>query len=342
MDGVSCGPVLTLWPRAARANARIGALASSRYMRHFEAVNEHWSARPPVRNAGTLVARPRVLTHRGHGSLVSKVLPSRTGAASVKGLEVTDHGHLVRSDSRGAVAWLTIDSHANRNALGGPVLAGLLSALQSSLEDPDVRVVVITSTGDVFSSGADLRDTTDSGVIEQAYRDLFGGIMNAAKPVVARLNGHCFGGAIGLAAVCDLSVTVDDALFAFTEVRLGRTATLASVVSLPRLRVADAAELLLRGNRIDGARAAALGLVNKSVPRAQLDTEVDAVLSDLLAGGPQALANTKLLLRAVPQISSTEAWDLAFRITRETAGSSEAEEGSAAFREGRDPSWKLP
>jgi len=255
---------------------------------------------------------------------------------------VTDSRQLVRSEIRDAVAWLTIESHANRNALGGPVLAGLVSALKSSVERPDVRVIVITGTGDVFSSGADLRDTTDPAVIEQAYRDLFEGIMQAAKPVVARLNGHCFGGAIGLAAVCDLSVTVDDALFAFTEVRLGRTATLASVVSLPRLRVADAAELLLRGNRIDGARAAALGLVNKSVPREQLDTELDAVLSDLMAGGPLALANTKTLLRAVPQITSQEAWDLAFRITRETAGSSEAVEGSAAFREKRDPSWKTP
>jgi len=249
---------------------------------------------------------------------------------------------LVRAERRGAVAWLIIDSPANRNALGGPVLAGLIAELGAALKDPEVRVVVLTATGGVFSSGADLKDATDGAVVEQAYRDLFGGIAGAEKPVVGRLNGHCLGGAIGLAAVCDLSVTVDDALFGFTEVRLGRTATLASVVSLPRLRPGDAAELLLRGNRVDGSRAAELGLVNKAVPRDRLDAEVDEVVADLLAGGPRALANTKFLLRRVPVISDEEAWELAFKITRETAGTPEAAEGWAAFREKRDPVWPAP
>jgi len=225
---------------------------------------------------------------------------------------------LVHAERRGAVAWLIIDSPANRNALGGPVLRGLVAELDAVLKAPEVRVAVLTSTGSVFSSGADLNDTTDAAVIEQAYRDLFGAIAGAEKPVVARVNGHCLGGAIGLAAVCDLSVATEDALFGFTEVRLGRTATLATVASLPRLRTADAAELLLRGNRIDGSRAAELGLVNKAVPRDRLDTEVDEVLADLLAGGPRALANTKLLLRQVPMLSADAAWDLAFRITHET------------------------
>jgi len=249
---------------------------------------------------------------------------------------------LVRIEQRGPVAWLRLDSPANRNALGGPVLAGLVSGLMGALASPEVRVVVLTGTGNVFSSGADLRDTTDLAVIEQAYRDLFEGIIDAGKPVVARINGHCFGGAIGLASVCDLSVTVDEALFGFTEVRLGRTATLASVVSLPRLRPGDAAELLLRGNRIDGSRAADLGLVNKAVPRDRLDAEVDDIVSDLLAAGPMALANTKRLIRRVPLITRDEAWNLAFQITRETAGSPEALEGTAAFREKRAPIWPAP
>jgi methylglutaconyl-CoA hydratase len=209
-----------------------------------------------------------------------------------------DSEKLVRLEQRGQVAWLVIDSPANRNALGGPVLDGLVSGLKEALGSPEVRVIVVTGTGHVFSSGADLRDTTDLAVIEQAYRDLFRGIADAGKPIVARINGHCFGGAIGLAAICDLSVAVDEALFAFNEVRLGRTATLASVVSLPRLRPSDGADLLLRGNRIDGARAADLGLVNKAVPRDRLDAEVDEILADLLAAGPVALANTKRLIRS--------------------------------------------
>lgn len=247
----------------------------------------------------------------------------------------------VRVEQRGAVAWLVIDSQANRNALGGPVLAGLVAGLKRALASPEVRVIVLTGAGTAFSSGADLHDTTDLSVIEQTYRDLFMGILEADKPVVARVNGHCLGGAIGLAAVCDLSVALDSAIFGFTEVRLGRTATLASVVSLPRLRPGDAAELLLRGNRFNGARAADVGLVNKAVSSDRLDAEIDGIVADLLAGGPVALANTKRLIRQVPLIDEGEAWDLAFRITRETAGSAEAQEGAAAFREKRVPIWPV-
>jgi methylglutaconyl-CoA hydratase len=249
---------------------------------------------------------------------------------------------LVRTEVRGPVAWIIIDSPANRNALSGPVLLGLLAELNAALARPDVRVVVLTGTGHVFSSGADLRDTTDLAVIETAYRDLFEGILHSSKPVVARLNGHCFGGAIGLVAVCDLSIAVADAQFGFPEVRLGRTATLASVVSLPRLRTADAADLLLRGNRFSGTHAANLGLVNTAVPSERLDAEVEEIVADLLAAGPAALANTKRLIREVRRINEDEAWDLAFKITRETAGSPEAEEGSAAFREKRVPVWPTP
>jgi methylglutaconyl-CoA hydratase len=252
---------------------------------------------------------------------------------------MTQAENLVRVERRGQTAWLIIDSPTKRNAMGGPVLAGLVAGLNHALAAPDVRVVVVTGTGTAFSSGADLQDTTDSAVIEQAYRDLFRGILDAGKPVVARINGHCLGIAIGLAAVCDLSVTVDTAIFGLTEVRLGLTATLASVVSLPRLRQCDAAELLLRGNRFDGARAAALGLVNKAVAAEQLDATMDEIISDLLAGGPVAMANTKRLIRQARQVSEDEAWDIAFRITRETAGSPEAQEGTAAFREKRAPVW---
>lgn len=247
----------------------------------------------------------------------------------------------VRIEQRDQAAWLIIDTPHNRNALGGPVMAGLVDGLQQALKAPDVRVVVLTGSGNAFSSGADLNDQTDPAVIEKAYRELFEGIIQSDKPVIGRINGHCLGGAIGLAAVCDLSVAVDSGIFGFTEVRLGRTATLASVVSLPRLRPGDAADVLLRGNRFDGARAAELGLVNKAVPVDDLDSEINAIVDDLLAGGPVALANTKRLIRQIPRISDEEAWDMAFRITRETSGSPEANEGTAAFREKRAPNWPV-
>lgn len=255
---------------------------------------------------------------------------------------VAESDELVRVRNQDGVTRLTIDSPSNRNALGGIALAQLVSAVKTAQADPRIRAIVLTGSGTVFSSGADLRDKTELSVIEQAYRDLFGSIRDGCKPVIARVNGHCFGGAIGLVAVCDFAVADEAATFAFTEVRLGRTATLASVVSLPRLRPVDAANLLLRGNRIDAKRAAAIGLVSNAVPSDRLDAEVGEIVGDILAGAPIAIANTKRLIREVPYISHDAAFDLAFQITRETSGSPEANEGTAAFREKRAPIWPVP
>jgi methylglutaconyl-CoA hydratase len=271
--------------------------------------------------------------------LVLRLTQAGTTLPKTEEHDMTVSRPLVRSETRGAVAWLTIDSAATRNALSGAVLCDLTTSLKVALRSPDIRAIVVTGAGRVFSAGADLRDKTDLASIEQMYRSLFDGITRASKPVIARINGPCFGGAIGLVAICDLSIAVDDARFGFTEVRLGRTATLASVVALPRLRICDAAELVLRGTRFSGARAAEIGLINAAVPSDRLDSELDLIITDLLAGAPRALANSKLLMRLIREVSRDEAWRLAFGITRDTAGSAEALEGASAFFEKRPPVW---
>ena len=112
-----------------------------------------------------------------------------------------------------------------------------------------------------------------------------------------------------------------------------------SVLCLPKMRPADAAEAMLLGNRMTGTDAVRLGLINRAVPAAELDATVDGLVADLLAGGPEALATTKQLLVRVPGMSVDEAFDWTARLSAELFRGDEAKEGMRAFLEKRPPNW---
>jgi methylglutaconyl-CoA hydratase len=160
--------------------------------------------------------------------------------------------------------------------------------------------------------------------------------------VVAKIAGHCLGGGVGLAAVCDLSVAADGARFGFTEVRVGVAPAIISVVVLPKLRRGDALELFLSGGRITAGRAAEAGLISRSVPAADLDEAVASLAATLLAGGPAALAAAKQLVYRVPGMERDAAFRWATELSASLFASAEAAEGMAAFREKRPPSWAPP
>ena len=210
----------------------------------------------------------------------------------------------VRYAVSGAVATLTMDQPHNRNALTPALMNGLARGLDAALADEAVRVIVLTNTGPAFCAGADLSGETpavaaggqpDAGR-RDGLADLLAALQDSAKPVVARIAGHCVAGGIGLAAACDISVADAAARFGFTEVRIGVAPAIISVVCLPKLRRADALELFLSGERISAARAAEVGLITRAVPAADLDAEVAAAVGRLLAGAPSALAAAKRLV----------------------------------------------
>jgi methylglutaconyl-CoA hydratase len=245
----------------------------------------------------------------------------------------------LRAESTNGVLTLTIDAPDTRNALGSDVLGRLVSEIAAGEEDAKVRVIVVTGAGNMFSAGANLREAQSGPTPEDLYRELFEEIAAAATPVVARVNGYAYGGALGLIAACDLAVTVDDAAFSFTEARLGMAPTLAAITCVPKLRSADALELMLTCARFDGTRAAEVGLVNWSVPRKELDARMALLLDDLLAGSPQGLAICKALARRLPMMARDEAYRWTISLSAGFSESAEAKEGMAAFFEKRAPSW---
>ena len=245
-------------------------------------------------------------------------------------------------DDRGVVT-VTLADEVNRNALSRRLLAELTAALDEAEADPAVRVIVLTNSGRVFCAGADLRESSarweGSNPVGVKAGDLYGRFRKSPKPYVGRIAGHCVAGGIGLAAAMDVSIARADAKFGFTEVRVGVAPAMISVLCIPRMRRADAAAAFLRGNRFDATEAARLGLINAAVPAESLDDEVDAAVSDLLKGGPSALAAAKQLLDRVPEMPFDDALAWAQQLSTELFAGDEAAEGMDAFLNKRTPGW---
>ncbi|MGI5288832.1 enoyl-CoA hydratase-related protein [Nonomuraea polychroma] len=250
---------------------------------------------------------------------------------------------LVRKDLAGGVATVTLDSPHNRNALSLRLLADLQDALTWALAEPSARVIVLTATGTVFCSGADLKEQKAAGApVTASLPEIFTLLWESPKPVVCRLNGTARAGGLGLVASCDFAIAPLTASFAFTEVRLGVVPAMISVPVLRRLDPRAAAEYFLTGEVFDASAAAEIGLLSRAVPEEELDATVAHYAAMLIKGGPEALAITKRLLREVPQLSFEEGLRRMTELSAERFTSEEGQEGIAAFWDKRPPRWASP
>jgi len=246
------------------------------------------------------------------------------------------------------VATITMNRPEARNMLTASGMGLLAGHLRAASEDLAVRVIVLTGSGNTFCSGADLRGASAAdaqsfaGSGPSALVDVLTAILDNPKPVIARVQGHVAGGGNGLVAAADLSVAVDSAKFAFSEVRLGLAPAVISVVCLARMHRSDAQELLLTGDRVPAARMATAGMVNRVAAADELDAAVDAWVTSLLAGGPEALAHTKGLLRTVPGMSREVGFEHTAALSAKLFASPEAAAGMMAFLSRQPAPWVLP
>jgi len=244
-------------------------------------------------------------------------------------------------DLRRDAAWITLNQPEKRNALSAEIVAGLGAHLQTAIADDRVRVIVLTGAGAAFCAGADLKSggVSPGGDAENPFVTVLKTIWEAPKPVIGRINGHAFGGGIGLAAACDISVAADSAMFSFSEVRVGVIPAMISVVVIPKLGIHNTMWLFLTGERFSAQRAAELGLVHRAVPAADLDPAVEDVIGMIRRGGPNAIREAKQLVRRVPELSMDEAFRYTTKKIGELFAGDEAAEGMLAFLEKRKPKW---
>jgi enoyl-CoA hydratase/methylglutaconyl-CoA hydratase len=209
---------------------------------------------------------------------------------------MTELVHLEVADE---VATITLDSPHNRNALSRQLLTELVAHLEAAAADSDVKVILLRSADRVFCSGADLSEVSGPDAAGEGVRaivQLQRFLATLPKPVVVRLDGPVRAGGLGIVGVADIVLAAESVNFALTEVRLALAPSVISLSLLTRFTSRAAADLFLTGRKFDAAEAAAVGLITRVVPDAQLDDEVAAVLADLRAGYPQGHRETKLLL----------------------------------------------
>ncbi len=255
---------------------------------------------------------------------------------------MSEESEIVRVETAAGVTTVTLADVENRNALGATLIEGLRGAVAAANADPAVRAVVVTNEGSTFCAGANLKERSSGrgkAAASGGFESLLHEIQTSPTPIVGRIAGHVVGGGNGLASSLDISIASEDVKFGFTEVRLGVAPAIISVVCLPKMRPGEAMEAFLRGHRFPASRAAELGLINRAVPRAELDAAVEEVLADLRKGGPHALGFAKRLVHEVPRMSQKEAFAWTAGLSGELFKSEEAAEGIKAFLTKRAPRW---
>jgi enoyl-CoA hydratase/carnithine racemase len=222
------------------------------------------------------------------------------------------------------------------------MLTAITDALDAAEADADVRVVVLTHNGPVFSAGMDLKEAVVVG-LEKVSGIMLGMLRRIAalsKPVVIRLAGPVRAGGLGIVGAADVVIASDDITFAFTEARIGVAPAIISLTVLPRMEPRKAHRWMLSGETFDAAAAADAGLISQAVPAADLDAAVQAVLTELLLASPQGLAETKKLLgQEIVGLLDRDGEDIA-RLSANLFASEEAKEGMTAFLEKRKPRWQ--
>ena len=247
----------------------------------------------------------------------------------------------------GPVERVTLNRPDVRNALNDELIAELTEWASSIRDAREVRVAVLGGVGKTFSAGADV--TWMSRAIayskEENQRDaerlsaLFAALDQLPVPLVGRVQGAALGGGCGLAAICDVVVAEEQAVFGFTEVKLGIIPAVISPFAIAKIGRSAARELFLTGARFSAARARDIGLVHAVVPIENLDEAVDAYISEFLSAGPNAVAAAKSLIAEVGSRSIDEARLLTARAIAERRVSAEGQEGLRAFLEKRKPRW---
>lgn len=240
------------------------------------------------------------------------------------------------------VAWLTIDRPDSRNALSAEVRAGLWEGVRRFNDDGDAGVLVLTGAGDkAFCAGGDLKEMAEVAleVPPPDFVPLFGRNVEVPKPTIAAVNGVAFAGGFALAQYCDLVVAAEHARFAVTEAKVGRGSPWAA--PLPWLippRVA--LELVLTAAPISAERAHQVGLVNQVVPAAELRAATQALATTILANAPLSVLAGKRTMALGARPFYGDLYEEADRIWEPVYRSADAQEGPAAFREGRPPAWQ--
>jgi len=248
----------------------------------------------------------------------------------------------LREEMRGPVLWLTIDREERRNAISTGVLSALSAALERADADRAVRAVVITGAGTrAFCAGADLQSGSsfrfDHAEPYQAFANLLRQARQSTVPLVARVNGACMAGGMGILGMCDMAVASSQAVFGLPEVKVGLFPAQVLSVLGPLLPRRVLAQMCLTGESITAAQALEHGLVNRVSE--DIDESVDWLLDRMLDKSPAAIRRGLYTMKKIEAMAFEESMAFTESQIGLFALTEDAAEGQRAFREKRKPQW---
>ena len=246
------------------------------------------------------------------------------------------------------VATVTMNRPDVRNAFNDTSINELALAFDELGQNDHVRAIVLAATGPAFCAGADLNwmskmagyseaeNTADAARLADMLRTLY----HCPKPVVAKVQGDCYAGGMGLVAACDIAVAAREANFCLSEVKLGLIPATISPYVIRAMSENAARRYFLTAERFSAQEALRIGFVHQICAADALDADVAAIVASLVSNGPHAVASAKVLVRdmAGQRITDDLLMDTAERIAQIRA-SSEGREGVAAFLDKRKPAW---
>ena len=254
---------------------------------------------------------------------------------------------LVLRDTVDGVATLTLNRPERRNALSPQLLDALLDALAEVKADSEVRVVVLTGAGEkAFCAGGDLggQAMASGGAAlhegRKAFADLFQALFDLGKPTIARVQGTCLGGGLGLMLACDMAVVSEDATFGTPEIKVGLFPMMIMTLIFRNVGRKRAMEMILTGERMDAAEAYRVGLVNRVAPSGELDAAVSALAGRVGSFSPAVLKLGRDAVYRTMDMEFDDALDfLRSQLTLNTM-LEDAAVGIRAFLTKSTPEWK--
>ena len=240
-----------------------------------------------------------------------------------------------------------------RNAFDETMIRELSDAIDRLVYTPDtdqLRVLLLSGEGKVFSAGADIgymKRLAEQGEKEsfedsKALAGLFYRLADFPTPVVAAVQGAAIGGGLGLTVCADYVLAEESAVFATSEVRLGIVPGVISPYILRKVSLGNAGPMMLTGKRMDAREAARMGLVQNIVPAGELEEALGEVLEDFLLAGPEAARRTKELLKHALPLPGPDLVEFTCRQIAEARCSEEGQKGLAAFFAKSPPDWAPP
>ncbi|NUQ16885.1 MAG: enoyl-CoA hydratase [Sphingomonas sp.] len=255
----------------------------------------------------------------------------------------------IGAELHGGILRLTLQNPP-ANALSVKVMEALQAQLDCARGDEEVRVIVLSGSGKLFSAGHDLKEMTErrsdadrgKGFFEHTFSlcsRLMQSIIGNSTPVIAQVDGIATAAGCQLVASCDLAVASERSRFGVNGIDVGLFCATPSVALVRNLPLKRAMEMLLTGEMIDAATALELGLVNRVVPREALDETVGELAATIAGKSPFAVRLGKKAVYAQVGLNLAEAYERASQVMVENMLAADAEEGIGAFLEKREPVW---